>query len=194
MDRTAAKLRKTFRYPTDSDSDSLLTEAMDEEEQENLIHTLQRQMLDQNLLYKKALIAIPLLCIIPYFTTLFSPHISLLSLLSITLLLSTSFLAYILPPGITSIPFLDSLNLPPENKSPRHQPQGPIEMYLPWLNIALGVMLGGLGIVSGEEGEWMGFAWLPGTVYAVTVAGKWIMGGVDVEGELSGLKYGFKGA
>jgi hypothetical protein len=31
MEQTTAKLRKTFRYPTDNDSDDSLPEAMDEE-------------------------------------------------------------------------------------------------------------------------------------------------------------------
>ena len=40
----------------------------------------------------------------------------------------------------------------------------------------------------------MGFAWLPGAVYAVVVGGKWVMGSVNPEVELAGLRYGFKGA
>lgn len=41
---------------------------------------------------------------------------------------------------------------------------------------------------------WWGFGWLPAVVQGVVVLAKWIMGGVDPEGELEGLRYGFKGA
>lgn len=35
---------------------------------------------------------------------------------------------------------------------------------------------------------------LPGVIYAATVAAKVVMAGVDPEGELGGLRYGYKGA
>lgn len=41
---------------------------------------------------------------------------------------------------------------------------------------------------------WWGFGWLPGLVWGVVVLAKWIMGGVDPESELGGLRYGYKGA
>jgi len=234
MERTSAKLRKTFRYPTDDDSEDSLPEAMDEQgtfttlltifnlqpslcpspplshrtkntniftEQENLIRTMQQQTIAQNKIYNNVFLVLPLVCVLPYLSTLFQPQTSLLSLLSITSLLSTAFLVYILPPGTTSILFLDTLNSPftPGSHSGaglvHHQPQGPIETYLPYLNIVLSMMLGLLGMVTrGKEELWMGFAWLPGAVYAVVVGGKWVMGSVNPEVELAGLRYGFKGA
>lgn len=52
-----------------------------------------------------------------------------------------------------------------------------------------------LGEVVGRKvNVWTGFAWLPGLVYGVVVLAKWVMGSVDPEGELSGLRYEFKGA
>lgn len=45
-----------------------------------------------------------------------------------------------------------------------------------------------------EAGLWRGFGWLPAGVYAVVLTAKWIMGSVDPESELGGLRYGFKGA
>ena len=229
MDQTSAKLRKTFRYPTEDDSEDSLPEAMDEqgsfttfqprsdfslpsfrsnnhhhtdipEEQENLIRTMQQQTITQNKIYNNVFLVLPLVCVLPYLTTLFQPQTSLLSLLSITSLLSTAFLVYILPPGITSINFLDALNVPPPSKSrrstgPIHQPQGPIETFLPYMNIVLSMMLGLLGMVTrGKEELWMGFAWLPGAIYAIVIGGKWVMGSVNPEDELGGLRYGFKGA
>jgi hypothetical protein len=72
---------------------------------------------------------------------------------------------------------------------------GPIARYLPHLNLGLCVVLVGLGgIVERRFEVWWGFGWLPGFVWVVVVFAKWIMGGVDPEGELAGLKYGYKGA
>ena len=229
MERTSTKLRKAFRYPTDGDSEDFLPEAMDEQgtnsrlhsiinlslptdlprnppytdisqEQDNLIQTMQQQTIAQNKIYNNVFLGLPIVCVLPYLTTLFQSRTSLLSLLSITSLLSTAFLVYILPPGITSIQFLDALNAPPpkfttRHPSPVHQPHGPIETYLPYLNIMLSMILGLLGMVArGKEELWMGFAWLPGVVYAAVLGGKWVMGSVNPEVELGGLRYGFKGA
>ena len=232
MERTSAKLRKTFRYPTDDDSQDSIPEAMDEQgsftsfqrnssfslpqflaspdyqtnnlssEQENLIRTMQEQTITQNKIYSKVFFVLPLVCVLPYLTTLLQPRTSLLSLLSITSLLSTAFLVYILPPGITSIAFIDALNAPSSSSSnsrnipgPIHQPHGPIETYLPYLNIVLSMMLGLLGMVTrGREELWVGFAWLPGAIYTIAMGGKWVMGSVNPEVELGALRYGFKGA
>lgn len=72
---------------------------------------------------------------------------------------------------------------------------GPIEKYLPYLNLALCTVLVGLGSVVGRKHDvWWGFGWLPAVVQVVVLLAKWIMGGVDPEGELSRLRYGFKGA
>lgn len=52
-----------------------------------------------------------------------------------------------------------------------------------------------LGMVVGRKTElWWGFGWLPAGVYTVVLLAKWLMGSVDPEGELGGLRYGFKGA
>lgn len=71
-----------------------------------------------------------------------------------------------------------------------------MEVYLPWLNLGLCVVLVGLGSMMQRKGEtlWWGFGWLPIGVYTVTVVAKWVMGGVDPEGELGALRYEFKGA
>ena len=49
-------------------------------------------------------------------------------------------------------------------------------------------------VVSRKIELWWGFGWLPAGVYAVVLLAKWMMGSVDPEGELGGLRYGFKGA
>jgi hypothetical protein len=153
------------------------------------------------MLYSQILLALPFLSIIPYLTTLFNPLTSILSILSISSLLSTAYLLFTLMPGRTNIPFLDALNEP--NSSNRRDalrqthphPHGPIAQYLPQLNIGLCMMLGLLGMAfRGREDVWWGFGWLPAGVYGVVLLAKVIMGSVDPEAELGGLRYGFKGA
>jgi len=186
MEQTAARLRKTFHYPPDNDSEDLLPEALDEEEQENLIRTLERENATRNKQFATALLALPLLSIVPYTPTLFNSRTTLLSLLSITSLLSSAYLLYILPPGQTAISFLDSLNTPSAKQQPSRgqfsQILGPDERptrkYLPYLNLGLcGVLvLLGITITRKTEELWWGYGWLPAGVYAVVLLAKWVMG------------------
>lgn len=55
-------------------------------------------------------------------------------------------------------------------------------------------MLLGMVVSRKTEELWWGFGWLPAGVYAVVLLAKWVMGSVDPEGALGGLRYGFKGA
>jgi hypothetical protein len=140
---------------------------------------------------------------LPYLTTLFNPLTSILSILSISSLLSTAYLLFTLPPGITSISFLDALNKKKDPESNHREmlrnvllhPDGPIAEYLPLLNGVLCMILGFLGMVfRGRQEVWWGFGWLPAVVYSVVLLAKVVMGSVDPEAELGGLKYEFKGA
>ncbi|KAK0107291.1 hypothetical protein ONS95_003989 [Cadophora gregata] len=210
-----ARFRKTFKYPTDTDSEDDGPEAMDEDEQDHLIQTMQQDNATRNAQYSLLLLAISLLSTLPYIRTLFTPHTALLSLLSITSLLSTAYLIHILPPHITGLQYLDKLNSSSSSSSaPRSLASrkaamlqaggggGPVEKYLPLLNCGLCVVLVGLGGVVGRRleaggsgsGLWWGFEWLPAGVWGVTVLAKWVMGGVDPEGELGSLRYELKGA
>jgi hypothetical protein len=234
MEQTTARLRKTFQYPTDDDDDSL-PEALDEEgmfpylhpdpllyypslgirtdasqlEQESLIRSLSLENKTRNALYAKLLLSLPILSTIPFIPALFTPQIAFLSLLSITSLLSTAYLLYILPPGCTAIPLLDALNTntntDPKTKAGasriadplvlRTVEHGPIRSYLPYLNLVLSAVLALLGqVFIGREMIWWGFAWLPGGVYAVVLLAKVVMGSVNPEAELGALRYEFKGA
>ncbi|KAE8452771.1 hypothetical protein EG329_013043 [Mollisiaceae sp. DMI_Dod_QoI] len=225
---TTARLRKTFHYPTDNDSDSSLPEALDEEEQTHLIHTLHVQNARTNNTYRLLLLPLPLLSLIPYLPSLFSFSLSppspsspspspalrirFLALLSVSSLLSTAFLLYALPPGRTGIGGLDRLNAAASGSSSSKgggrrkgglldeegegEGDGPVKKFLPYLNLGLCAVLVVLGMmVDGGKGEvWWGFGWVPAGVYGVVVLAKWVMGGVDPEAELGGLRYGFKGA
>ncbi|KAG4412937.1 hypothetical protein IFR04_013923 [Cadophora malorum] len=206
-----ARLRKKFKYPTDTDSEEDGPEAMDEEEQNHLIQTMQQENATRNAQYSLLLLAISLLSTLPYIRTLFTLHTTLLSILSITSLLSTAYLIHILPPHVTGLQYLDNLNTS-SFSAPRSLASkkaallragvggGPVEKYLPLLNCGLCVVLVGLGGVVGRKlegsgrGLWWGFEWLPAGVWGVTVLAKWVMGGVDPEGELGSLRYELKGA
>jgi hypothetical protein len=172
-------------------------------EQENLIRTLERENTTRNKQFATALLALPLLSIVPYVPTLFNEHTTLLSILSITSLLSTAYLLYILPPGQTAISYLDALNTTSSKDKPARRQfaqnlglnEGPVMEYLPYLNLGLCGILVLLGMVVGRKRElWWGFGWLPAGAYGVVLLAKWMMGSVDPEGELGGLRYGFKGA
>ena len=152
-----------------------------------------------NVQYARIFLALPLISILPYIPTLVTPRTSLLSVLSISSLLSTAYLVYVLPPEITSIPFLDAWNTR-STRSPSHlvrqvQDHGPIQKYLPYLNLGLCTVLGFLGMVfRAREEVWWGFGWLPAGVYGTVLLAKVTMGSVDPEAELVGLKYELKGA
>ncbi|KAF7953172.1 hypothetical protein EAE96_006388 [Botrytis aclada] len=196
MEQTTSRLRKTFRYPTDNDSDDSLPEALDEEEQDNLIQHLATLHTQYNTIYTRFLLCLPLISIIPYLLTLFSPTTSLLSILSITSLLSTAFLIYSLPPEKTSISLLDKINQPSKD-SPRSKikvlgansvDNGPLQTYLPILNLVLSLILGILGTIIKSKYQsksrmseaetniwWTGFEWLPLGIYAVVLLAKTVM-------------------
>ncbi|KAJ9133628.1 hypothetical protein NKR19_g8977 [Coniochaeta hoffmannii] len=73
----------------------------------------------------------------------------------------------------------------------------PLERWLPWLNLGLCGVLVVIGVLkSARDGRKDGLVMdlLPGVVYAVVLAAKVVMGGVDPEGELAGLRYEYKGA
>ncbi|KAL7897710.1 hypothetical protein HDV63DRAFT_404517 [Trichoderma sp. SZMC 28014] len=103
---SSARLRRTFQYPHDSDSDS--PEAMDEQEQDNLIQSLASQNASQNETLARTLIALPLLSLIAYIRPLLNPATTSFAIFCTTSLLATAFLLYRLPPAQTGIPVIDA--------------------------------------------------------------------------------------
>ncbi|TVY48386.1 hypothetical protein LOCC1_G000932 [Lachnellula occidentalis] len=204
MDLTTSRLRKTFRYPTDTSDTDSLPEVMDEEEQENLIKNLTKQNTSLNIQYTRILLALPLVCILPYLSALFAQPTTLLSILSISSLLSTAWMVFVLPSGETGISSLDKLNNTPailsdggvENPKRVMDSEGPMRQYLPYLNVGLCLLLGVLGKQMRERGDgmWWVLSWLPAAVYVIVLCGKFVMGGVDPGMELEGLRYEFRGA
>ncbi|KAJ9141880.1 hypothetical protein NKR23_g7502 [Pleurostoma richardsiae] len=205
IQQTTARLRRTFRYPADEDSPDT-PEAMDEEEQEDLVRTLAAQNAARNAQFRQLLLALPLLSAAPYLLALLRPSPSSssspsVSLLALSSLASTAYLLYVLPPTLTGIPYLDrrgSRAGAGRGEREGGKPSSPLEQHLPYLNLALcGVLvLAGLLTGRGKGAGALGALgnYLPAAVYGVVLLAKTVMAGVDPEAELGGLKYEYKGA
>ncbi|KHE87696.1 hypothetical protein GE21DRAFT_3149 [Neurospora crassa] len=131
----SARLRKTFRYPSEDEADDEnALEVMDEQEQESLITTLTTQNSQRNSQFRSLLLLIPAIASVPYFLVLFlSPPASssspshfpsshgttktsstktttaIFSLLALTSLAATTFITVKLPPTKTGLSIVDSL-------------------------------------------------------------------------------------
>ena len=148
--------------------------------------------------------------------------------MSITSLAATTYLLHVLPAGETGIAPLDAwtraddvaaaaadaaktlaaqgrgLGRRPPADLFRRRPdpsagKSPLELYLPYLNAALALVLVFMGYVHGRTSISSSFAWigignLPAMVYVIVLAAKVVMGAVDPEKELAELKYSYKGA
>ncbi|KAH6977028.1 hypothetical protein BKA56DRAFT_587493 [Ilyonectria sp. MPI-CAGE-AT-0026] len=227
---TTARLRRTFQYPIDEDSTDSQPEALDEQEQEDLIESLAAENAARDAQFRRLLVAVPIVATIPYIPSLLRPSTTLLSLLSLTSLLSTAYLLHHLPPASSGITFLDAWARPKTPRptrapsvhdddddddgdevayAPRGRPRrrrtsfsfvarsSPLQIYLPYLNLGLGVMLILMSWVVGRAGNtavWTGMGYLPLFVYLVVLISKVVMSSVDPEKELTALKYEFKGA
>ncbi|KID74100.1 hypothetical protein MBR_06824, partial [Metarhizium brunneum ARSEF 3297] len=177
-------------------------------EQETLIADLAAQNRQTNTSFATVLLALPALSTIPYVPLLLrGPPNPIIAVLSLTSLLSTAYILYKLPPPETGIAPLDAWvqrgRVPAASETIRRLKRGagpdksPLEMYLPYLNCVLSGVLVVLGLVLGRgDGSfaWIGMGNLPAIVYGVVLVAKVVMGSVDPERELGGLKYGFKGA
>lgn len=221
---SSARLRRTFQYPNDSDSDS--PEAMDEQEQDSLIQTLASQNASQNETLARTLLALPLLSLIAYIRPLLNPATTSFAIFCTTSLLATAFLLYRLPPAQTGILIIDAWASGNGSAGGRGRPsaasslgsglrssgnslggllgrgvidtRSPLEKTLPYLNLGLVTLLILMGLVRGDE-RGGGFGWvsmgnIPGLVYSVVLTAKIVMAGVDPERDLGGLRYGYKGA
>ncbi|KAK8086320.1 hypothetical protein PG994_001294 [Apiospora phragmitis] len=221
MNRTAAaaRLRRTFSYPADEDiispDDLLAQEALDEQEQEELIESLAAQNSRRNSQFRLFLLALPVLSTVPYLLSLVQPGRlnTLVAMLALTSLGSTAWMLHTLPPGETGIPALDLWvkGISGQQKEGGTvaarksgamlevmQRKSPLEVYMPYLNAGLCGVLVLTGFVSKAHApqQWghVGLGNLPAVVYAVVLLAKMVMGSVDPETELGALKYDYKGA
>lgn len=204
----------------DGESSTSSDAALDEQEQEDLIASLAAQNAARNAQFRLFLLALPVCSALPYLLALFrgggsssgsgnsSPLVAVLSLSSLA---STAWMLYALPPDVTGIPRLDAWiagdggNAMGRNSARfalKQQQGSPLELYLPYLNMGLCAILvftgfmNKSGAAAAAAGQWghVGLGNLPAIVYAVVLVAKMVMGGVDPERELSGLRYGYKGA
>ncbi|KXX80799.1 hypothetical protein MMYC01_202917 [Madurella mycetomatis] len=114
---TAARLRRTFHYPSDDNDDDALSstlEVLDEQEQESLIATLTSENKNRNASFLRFLSALPALSSIPFFLGITSrtaagPSV-LLSLLGLSSLAATGWLLHRLDTARTGFALLDARN------------------------------------------------------------------------------------
>jgi hypothetical protein len=136
------RLRKAFRYPSESDSDNDPDE-LDEEHQERLIADLQAQDAAKNEFYRKAFSAIPILTSVFFLYTAITAskaRETLVAFLCISSSLCTAYVLYFIPAEAPD----------KKGKKPVYRAEAsksPIEAYLPPLNdILAGVLLIASGI------------------------------------------------
>lgn len=94
-----ARVRKTFEYPEDDAQSTTSRDELDEEEQEHLISSLQAQSRNTNAIYATVFTLLPLACVPLYlyhliFNSVIPGRLRVLSLLSITSLLVSSFMMF----------------------------------------------------------------------------------------------------
>ncbi|KOS22432.1 hypothetical protein ESCO_001787 [Escovopsis weberi] len=220
-----ARLRRTFHYPNDSDDeDNDPPSAMDEQEQDRLIAHLARQNALRNEQFARALLLLPLCALLAYARPLLRPSTAVFALLGTTSLLIAAFLVHRLQPTETGLFLVDAwargsgavrkgkmrqgsssffpsrvgLSAGALPGDIRGGDRSPLETYLPYMNLALVVLLMLMGLVRPDT-RGGGFGWvsmgnLPALIYSIIITAKVVMAGVDPERELMGLRYDYKGA
>ncbi|KAI1210332.1 uncharacterized protein F4807DRAFT_60824 [Annulohypoxylon truncatum] len=120
MQNPTSRLRRTFAYPADSDSDNdtspdALPTTLDEQEQETLIATLARQNDARNAQFRLLLLCMPAVSALPYLLALVSPDRASgtgtdrsTALLGLTSLAATAWTLWVRAPGVTGIRVLDA--------------------------------------------------------------------------------------
>ncbi|KAK8224637.1 hypothetical protein IWZ00DRAFT_518226 [Phyllosticta capitalensis] len=209
----STRLRKAFRYPTDSDSDSDggPVEGIDEEEQAQLIARLRAQDAARTTFYRRAFVSLPALSALLYLRPLLAPanfSECLTALLALTSLAASGWILCCVPlssaPSATSAfemsdgarrgagnnqtplaHWAQALGLLPDG-------EGPLERYMGVLNVLVAGIVALSCWAAGERvGEWEG--WVPGIVLGLVFLVRSQLAPVDVAG-LEKLRYGYKGA
>lgn len=158
------RLRRTFRYPTDSDSDDPAD--LDEEHQESLLKDLQSQDEATSTLYRHLFLALPVMTSLAYIPSLFSASNATTTILALLEIAAPALAAYVLYFYPVGVPGRHSYSLFYVVFGLNEDPRG----VQPWerLLIVFGGVLAGLLVLrfgvswwggNGEEGLWVG---LPG--------------------------------
>ncbi|KAI9701310.1 MAG: hypothetical protein M1820_006532 [Bogoriella megaspora] len=139
----AARFRKTFRYPEDTDSDEP-AEGIDEEEQDKLIDRLRSQNEMQNARFTNVFTVFSLVPIPWYLAAPFRSSSSkdlLIGFLGIQSLIITAYIMFYVRPEKP-----DVKGKRPVYLAEQQHTRGPMQKYLPWLNVCLSVALCIIGI------------------------------------------------
>jgi hypothetical protein len=199
LQTASTRLRTTFKYPTDDSSSTSSHDALDEQSQDELLTSLRAADTSSNNLYTIIFTTLPLLTI-PLFIYLLFLHsalrsLPLLALLSLTSLLATAYTMRFIPLHPSSTPGPIQLARP----ALFVDADSPVQTLLPWLNLAIAVLLllssyAVKGRSSAPEALWL-FLLLPAIMLGVVSFARKSMKDVLVGiGELEGKRYGYKGA
>ncbi|KAJ9217835.1 hypothetical protein DTO166G4_639 [Paecilomyces variotii] len=189
----ALRIRKTFRYPEDSDDDA--RQELDEEEQERIINDLRSRDDARNAEYKLVFTIVPLVSIVAFLPGLFSSSATaserIISFLSTLSLLASAYIMRHIP-----LPRPD-----PKGKRPVRN-LGYLELvreHLVAVNVGLCALVTLLAYATGY-GYGISYAGVPrlsylvpGVVFGIICITRKLMLSVDV-GQLENLKYDYKGA
>ncbi|USW58479.1 hypothetical protein Slin15195_G117980 [Septoria linicola] len=184
----AARLRKTFRFPTENDDEP---GDLDEEHQEKLIADLEAEDTAKNELYRQAFLSIPLLGMLVFVYTFLIASTArqrLIAILGISSLACTGYILHFQP-----------LERPErKGKKPVYQVEaekGPVDRYLVYLNAGLALLLELDAFVSWRQGR-VDDAWresLPAIIMALTMFARQQLAPLDLE-DLQKARYELKGA
>lgn len=185
----AARLRRTFRYPSEDDDNE--PEDLDEEHQEKLIADLEAEDSAKNELYRKAFLSIPFIASLVFlytFVTASTARQRLIAILGVSSLACTGYILHFMP--------IEK----PERKGKRavyrvEAEKSPVEKYLVYLNAGLAALLELAAFVSWRQGR-LDDAWresLPAITLGLTMFVRQQLAPLDLE-ELQRARYELKGA
>lgn len=180
-----ASLRKTFKYPTEDDSED--ENELDDEHQERLIETLRTTSAASSSFYRSAFLVLPAIASVFSIYTFFTEP-RLTALLSLSSLTCSAYTLYYLP--LSSQDNKGKTAMYKVNAA-----KGPIEQYLPILNAGMVALL----IVAATLNWRRGLAEaaireaLAGIVWVIAMYVRWEAREVDLK-ELERRRYGLKGA
>ena len=212
MSQYTARLRHTFKYPSDTDSPTPSRDELDEEEQESLVSQLSSSATQHDDTYRLAFTLLPFLAILPFpYHALIHPSRStaLPTILAATSLCITGYTMW----SVKVDEGMGKASKRPSTIFARQDPHasasattsalaradGPLIAYLPYLNAAIAGLLLLLSFLfwgrrDVSEGFWV-LLLLPAVMLGVVTVVKGSM--VEIQsglGELRGLRYEYKGA
>ncbi|KAH9876329.1 hypothetical protein J1614_004208 [Plenodomus biglobosus] len=140
----AQRLRKTFKYPSESDDEDAVEHGMDEQDRETLIQNLSSHDTSATHTYTLLLLILPLAPIPFYIPRLFALSTVFPSLISIASLLATAYTLYFLPLAPTEMEPINGQPVPsapsrPARRTPPWEKPGekPGQRPVPWISSEL---------------------------------------------------------